>query len=283
MASHIFETNKGQPWSFVGAIHSTVAAIANDLAAGTLRDISGDVVASIQMTTLGELFRVGPTHHLIRFGGSTAGAFVLHEVTSDTDAIGTYRSLWKADAKTQTRMVVLPTHKGTPHTSKADSIWATRSKLFYSRGMRWNTQSVVAATTKQDVMGGSAWTSLSHDDMRIQKVFALWSNSIFGMLIHWTRGSRTHSGRSRMQVRAISKVPCPDFAAFDLDRAAAEFDRLSTKSLLPAYRAKDDAVRAEINRIVATMLGVPDYDTDSITKMWCAEPSVSSKKRSPID
>ena len=60
--SHIFETNKGQPWSFVGAIHSTVAAIANDLAAGTLRDISGDVVASIQMTTLGELFRVGKSH-----------------------------------------------------------------------------------------------------------------------------------------------------------------------------------------------------------------------------
>lgn len=277
--SHIFETNKGQPWSFVGAIHSTVAAIANDLAAGTLRDVSGDVVASMQMTTLGELFGVGKSHDSIGHiaGGDPRGAFEFNMVVSDTDAIGIHRSLWKADAKTQTRMVVLPTHKGTPHTSKADSIWATRSKLFYSRGMRWNTQSVVAATTKHDVMGGSAWTSLSHDDIRIQKVFALWSNSIFGMLIHWTRGSRTHSGRSRMQVRAISKVPCPDFTAFDLDRAAAEFDRLSVKSLLPAHMSKDDKVRAEINGVVAAMLGVPDYDTDSLTRMWCAEPSVRGK------
>ena len=282
--SSMFETCKGRPWSHVGAIHDTVAVIADDLTArGRLRDVSGDIVLDMPMTTIGMLFQVGPTHHLIGHheGGYPGGAFALHAVTGDADAVGRYRALWKADAKVQTRMVVKPTHKGTPHTDKAGKIWATRSTLFYSRGMRWNTQAVVAATTKHPVMGGRAWTSLRHDDVRVMKAFALWANSIYGMMVHWSRGSRTHSGRSSMQVRAIHKVPCPKFDEFDndvLDMAAVAFDRLTPLKLLPAYMAAEDKTRAEISHMVSKVLGVADYDEDALTKLWCAESSIRGLK-----
>lgn len=277
-----FRADGGRPWSYVGTIHDTVAVIADDLAAGMLRDMAGSRIRDIPMTTVGGLFKVGPTHHLIMHGGSTTGAFVLHKVTDDSDAVGMYRSVWKADANAQTSMVVLPTHKGTPHTDKADDIWETRSTLFYSRGMRWNAQCVVAATTKHDAMGGRSWLSLRHADARIMKAFALWANSIYGMMVHWTRGSKTDPGRSTMQVNAIKKVPCPDFGQFDdtiLDGAAAEFGRLSGLKLLPAYMATKDETRAGIDDAVSEMLDVPKYDTDALVNLWCAEPSVMGLKR----
>lgn len=283
-----FRADEGRPWSYVGTIHDTVAVIANDLAEGRLRDVVGNHILDIPMTTLGKLFMVGKSHDSIGHlkEKDPRGAFVFHEVTSDTDAVGRYRSLWKADAKTQTKMTVLPTHKGTPHTSKADDIWATRSTLFYSRGMRWNTQSIVAATTTQEVMGGRAWTSLQHKDKRVMKAFALWANSTYGMMVHWTRGSRTHPGRSPLQVGGIGKVPCPDFGQFGddvLNTAAAEFDRLSRMELCPAYMTAVDDTRAEINHAVSHMLDIPNYDTRTLARAWGAEPSVRGSKESPDD
>ena len=281
--SRTFETQEGLPWSYVGTIHDTVAVISSELAAGRLLNISGNLVRNIPMTALGGVFRVGPSHDSIGHleGKDPRGAFTFHDVATNTDAVGMYRSLWKADAKTQTSMTVLPTHKGTPYAAKADDIWKTRSTMFYSRGMRWNTQAIVVATTKHHVMGGRAWTSLRHDDVRVMKAFALWANSIYGMMIHWSRGSRTHSGRSSMQVRAIGKVPCPKFDELGidiLDRAAVKFDRLAMLKLLPAYQAGEDKARAEINDAVSEMLGVTGYDSDELARLWCAEPSVRGTK-----
>ena len=84
-----------------------------------------------------------------------------------------------------------------------------------------------------------------------------------------------------MQVRAIHKVPCPKFDEFDndvLDMAAVAFDRLSTLKLLPAYMAVEDKTRAEINHTVSKVLGIPDYDADALTGLWCAEPSIRGLK-----
>lgn len=279
--SQQFETNEGAPWSYVGTIHDTLAIIANDLSAGRLRNVAGEHVLDIPMTTLGNLFDVGPTHHLIVNGGSTKGAFKIAKVRDEADALGIHRLLYRADARTQRSLVISPTHKGVPVTKDAKRIWNTRSTLFYSRGMRWNTQAIAAATTIQPVVGGSAWTSLYHSNDHILKAFALWANSIYGMMIYWSRGQRTHSGRSRLQVRAISKVPCPKFDKFPtdtLDMAATEFDRLAKLELLPAYMSTEDKNRTRVNNAVSTMLNIPGYNTNALDKMWCAEPSIRGAK-----
>lgn len=278
-----FEAHDGRPWSYVGTVHDTLAVIAIELASGRLYDLEGNRMLDIPMTTVGELFDVGKSHDSIGHpeGGDPRGAFTFHVVTGAADAVGMYRSLWKADAKAQVGLIALPTHKGTPYTAKADSMWATRSTLFYSRNMRFNTQAIVAATTRHMAMGGRAWTSLGHGHIAVRKAFALWANSTYGMVVHWTRGQRTHSGRSTLQVNAIKKLPCPDLDRFDdavLEKAAAEFDRLSVLNLLPAHMAAEDEARAEIDDAVSEMLGAPGYDTDALAELWCAEPSVRGMK-----
>lgn len=278
--SSMFKTSGGAPWSGVGAVNDTLQRIKTCLLAGVLENADGTAAGEVPMTTIGELFDVGPTHDLIGHpaGGDSRGAFTFHPVTSDTDAIGMHRSLWKADAKAQTAMAVKPTHKGTIHRKdKAAKMWDTRSSLFYARNMRWTSQALVAATTENEAMGGSTWTSLKHADGNILKAFALWANSIYGIVVYWANGSRTHQGRSRLQVRAIRKVQCPDFAALKAAKAAKRFDKLSKKTLKPAHEASGDPVRAEINKAVSEMLGVPGYDADTLARLWCAEPSVRKK------
>ena len=283
--SFMFQTDGGAPWSAVGAVGDTLGMIKAGLLAGRFENADGTEAGRVAMTTIGKLFKVGPTHDLIGHlaGGDPRGAFTFYPVTSETDAIGMYRSLWKADAKSQTSMAVRATHKGTVHREgEAARMWDMRSGLFYARNVRWTSQSLVAAVTEEAAMGGSTWTALRHEDGRVLKAFALWANSIYGMVTYWANGSRTHQGRSRLQVRAISRVQCPDFSLLEkrrLDRAARRFDTLAKKALKPAHLAVGDPTRAEISTAASEMLGIPAYDAATLTGLWCAEPSVKKPGR----
>ena len=95
--SSTFLTDGGAPWSAVGVVNDTLERIKTGLLAGTLENADGTEAGRFSMTTIGELFCVGPTHHIIGHPADSEpiGAFTLHPVTSDTDAIGMYRSLWK--------------------------------------------------------------------------------------------------------------------------------------------------------------------------------------------
>ena len=133
-------------------------------------------------------------------------------------------------------------------------------------------------------MGGVSWAGLSHSDARVMKAFALWANSIYGMVSYWATGQRTQPGRSIMLIKAITRSKCPMFDKFDsnvLDRAALDFDGIAraTLPLRPAYLAADDTVRSMINMAVSDMLGVPEYDHMTLTRLWCSEPSVRKPPR----
>jgi len=280
--SSVFRTNGGAPWSAVGVVNTTLDRIKNGMLAGVFENADGTEAGRVPMTTIGKLFDVGPTHDRIGHpaGGDPRGAFTFHPVVSDIDAVGMHRSLWKVYAKLHKSMIAKPTHKGTIYRKeKAAEMWDTRSSLFYGKGPRWTTQSLVAAMTESEIMGGNAWVSLRHDDCGVLKAFALWANSIYGMVTYWALGSRTHQGRSMLKVRAIKKVQCPDFDALNTTKAARQFDRLSKKTLKAAYLAGDDPVRTRINEAVSEMLGVPGYDAATLTRLWCDEPSVKKLKR----
>jgi len=102
--------------------------------------------------------------------------------------------------------------EGFYHVHKAVKMRDTRSSLFYGKGPRWITQAFVAAMTESEIVDGKAWASLRREDCSILKAFALWANSIYGMVTYWANGSRTHQGRSMIRVRAMHKVQCSDFA-----------------------------------------------------------------------
>lgn len=285
--SFLYETDSGAPWSMLGVEHDGLAYITDNLIKyGELRKLSGARAKAIPMTTIGNLFEVGPTHHLIGHlkGGDQIGAFEFHSIVRKRDTLGRHRALWQANHKIQNTLIVTPTHKGQIHAcEKSKEMWKKASTLFYARGMQWTSQTITAATTEQKVMGGTAWTALLHDDQYIRKAFAMWANSIYGMIMYWACGGRTQLGRSRLQVKAISKVKCPDFNKFSrnkLEYAAREFDNMSKMKLLAAYKSDMDKARNRINEVVTKMLGLRDYDHYKLTALWCSESSIRGR---PVD
>ena len=295
----------------VGVIHGGLALAADELTRGKLDHIVGTPIPlGLEMGTIEQVFTVGPTHDLIGHprDGDPRGAFEFHPVTSETDAIGKDRSLWKACSKTQRSLRVLPTHKGlaptgvgSPEQRQKMRLYA--STLFYARNLRWTSQALLSASTPQPTLGGSTWTALIHEDVRVRKAYALWWNSTLGMIVHWTQGQRTHNGRSRTQIGALRKIPCPRIDRLSdavLEMAATRFDALCNQALRPAKDAAIDPVRREIDAAVSNILEIhkaqsvseevislhtnPDSGianaTEILRELWCAEPSVHGWKRS---
>ena len=287
---------EGDQWWPVGVVHPDVAKVAAALLNGTLATIGGGHSAAfpVGMTTIGKLFRVGPTHHLIGHlpGNEPIGAFEFHDVVDERDAVGSDRSLWGAGSETQRQLTVLPTHKGVvPAGVGTESgrirMRSFKSTLFYSRTMRWTSQALLAATTQEEVMGGRAWTSLQHKDMRVQKAFALWADSTLGMVVHWTQGQRTQAGRSTAQINALKKIPCPrldQLSDTTLDKAAESFELLAAKELNPACQGHADVTRSEIDEAVIAMLGLGNRleDVRQLSRLWCGEPSVHGDNKTAL-
>ena len=181
----------GAPWSPLGVLHADLALAADALLDGVLL-FNGDAVPiGIPMSPLKDLFKIGPTHDLIGHlsGKDPRGAFEFHPVVDSVDAMGPDRALWKADSIAQKRLIVPLTHKGTvpkgvESRKKLDAMRQFSSTLFYSRNMRWTSQTLLAATTTYDGMGGRAWTSLQHQDERIRKAFCA-----VGQLYSWISSS----------------------------------------------------------------------------------------------
>jgi len=153
--------------------------------------------------------------------------------------------------------------------------------------MRWTSQALLCASTKLPAMGGRAWVSLAHPQATVCKAFALWANSTLGLLIHWTRGQRTQTGRSTTQIGAVKKMPCPRLdrlPAAALEEGAAAFDRLAGSILLPTCQAHVDDVRHEIDAAVLQMIGRTDAGPTValLRRLWCHEPSVHGGNRKAL-
>ena len=138
---------EGAPWGPLGVTHVSLA-----LAAGALTKTEGklahfgdtDIPLGVDMSTIDDVFEVGPTHHRIGHlhGNDPTGAFEFHPVTGPTDSLGKDRALWEANSTEQRKLVVLPTHKrSAPVNVGSDSdrqaMRACQSTLFYARNMRW--------------------------------------------------------------------------------------------------------------------------------------------------
>ena len=293
----VFCPNGGEPWSHLGVLSADLAVAARRLVTeAALPDITGgkDMPLQLPITTIDSLFDVGPTHDLIGHPNTATakrGAFVLHPISRRAEARHGIRSLWKADAKTQNRLLVDPTHKLTRWgtTEAVNKMLSQRGSLHYARNMRWTSQSLLAASTQIDSLGGRAWTTLKHPDKRVLKAFALWANSSLGLITHWTRASRTQKGRGSTQVKAIACMPAPDVRKLDSDNlsaAANKFDALCRIELRPACQAHADPVRSEIDLFVVEMLGMPKGQAKNCVKalreLWCAEPTVHGDNKKAL-
>lgn len=293
----VMETDgSGNPWSILGTRNASLAFFSIALAKGELHNPYRFKVEKINVrfTEMANLFEVGPTHHLIGhlFGNAPIGAFEFHEINPKESILSADLSLWSAKAELQKKLIVTPTHRGVvPRELEVGDQKEMReqtSSLFYARNMRWTSQALLAASTQRPAMGGSSWTTLQHNDSRVLKAFSLWANSIFGLLIHWSQGQRTHPGRSRTQIRALKQIPVPCLDKLDskmLDMAQQAFDELSRKELLPACQAHVDPARKEIDQAVIRILNLPAWTediVDDLRRMWCTESSVHGDNKAAL-
>ena len=272
----------GAPWPEVGAADFGVITLIEKLiATGDLTPIGAHKpVTSVPMTTIGDLFDVGPTHDRIGYPheGDPRGAFEVHKIT-DT-LIRSDELLWASNNTTQTSIQTQPTHYGTPSgKTNPAAIRATKSTLFYQRGIRWTSQKLLAAVTTRETLGGRAWASLTHDDPDVRFGFAIWANSSLGMALHWTRGQRQQQGRTQTQIGAIKTMPCPDFTNPTLKQHAhllrTTNPELVTTTLDRACNAASDPGREQLDEATAWMLGLNDTTPlRNIANNWTREPSV---------
>lgn len=104
----------GGPWAAVGAASFGAVAVAERLTRrGEFMPLDAhEPVCRVAMTTIGELFELGPTHHRIGHvaGNEPIGAFELWPIADDQVRPDT--SLWASDAEAQTTLTVDPTHYG---------------------------------------------------------------------------------------------------------------------------------------------------------------------------
>ena len=285
----------GFPWFAVGMRNHDLAAVAARLMAGELyspQDRTGWSLG-VPPTTLGRTVEIGPTHHLIGHlrGRDGIGAFTFDPVDGD---IPTYPALWAANAGTQRRLTLSPTHGGQPMNgdgdASADAMLARRGDLFISRTLRMTSQALAAARTSGPMMGGSAWTSLISDDEGVKAALAIWLNATPGLVLRTCYAQTPQPGRARMQVKALAGFPVPDFAAATAtgERARSvareRLAELAALELRPIACASVDDNRKRIDEVALEMVGldgVPEAARalDFLRAIWCREPTVHGGNR----
>lgn len=281
----------GDPWATVGAANSDVAATAIAIVKG-LCDDDGIMKYPVPFESTERVFVIGPTHHLIGHprGGDPCGAYEMHAIRSKAQTRGKSCALWKADAATQTSMMTVPTHRGvTVDETLAKRIRKRRGYVHYSRGIRWTSQALLVATTRTPTFGGRAWLTVCDDDEGVLRAFALWGNSTFGLVNHWTQAAKTQKGRGTLQVNGIKAAPCPKLHSLSptaLRKAVDAFEQLKDATMLPACQAHADPVRHRLDDAVIAMMGLPrKRGREAIARLrdlWCAEPSVHGDNRQAV-
>ncbi len=282
---HVWEVSgNGDPWGWVGSQSVELARAIHGLISGRHSTLG----SALDMTSVGELFTVGPTHHLIgfEFGRRAQGAFEFHPITGSASPQREVRSLWSADRKYQenSRISVSPTHYGIVYDSgQLSKICNTAFDLLLQRNMRWTSQSVLAALCDEPAIGGRAWTTLKHPSEAVRLGFALWANSTLGMSAFWFTGGRQHMGRSQHQVKAIAALPCPNFENPGyLERLRGLMPLrgdLISRDLMLANKANEDAARAWFDDLISEVLGLDCRKVRALSDLWVAEPSVRGTGR----
>ena len=236
---------------------------------------------ALPMTTLDKMMTPGPTESLIGcFADSRSprGAFVMHPESEAKSRRNP--SLWRTLSNEQVKMTCEPTHYGEPRLGpdKVRAMQDKASRFYVSMSLRMSSAKVAAAYTEQACMGGRAWCAImpvKDGADGIAEAVILFLNSAYGLLIRSGYGLTTNLGRSGLRVNALANHPTPDFAgnaeaAAEARRIALEnFDRLRKLDLERIALAAIDPNRAELDRVVTLMLGLPwDVGTENMLAEW---------------
>ena len=288
----------GFPWHAAGNANLEFSAVASALIRGEIYDPIALTTApmALGMATLQVMGGAGPTHHLLGHpaghGADTRGAFEWTPAAASGGAVSAHRSMWSAESKTQTRILTAPTHNGRAvNTPLAQRMAEKRGRWFISRNLRWTSQALAFAHTKNQNHGGRAWNALQEISDSVGRCVALFYNSVFGAIVRQVYGQSTQPGRATIQVGAVNGIPCPDFGADTppaqraRDIAAAWFDACAELDLEPFAYCFRDKSRHQIDSVAAEMVGLNPADSDvqamlaHYRLLFASEPNVNGRQK----
>ena len=308
----VFPLSERGPWQLSGVADFSLAQVAYQLVQQTLwlPGIERTDIQSVPVVSLSNLIAANPPYHLsIRSrwydkSSCPQGPFDIHN--PPINSVPTYPTLWAHDADRERRMVVAIDSEAIVRSSsnrivqdqitqKAEAIWSTATQSHISTDFRYNSQSLLAAMTPIDSIGGRAWPSVIFPrECRAtwEPAFCIWSNSTPGILLFWWQASRQQGGRGVTTVTALPALPTLDLRALgdeQLAAAARIFEDMKHCPMLPVNQIDDDRVRAELDRRLLTeVLGLPaelcapDGPMDLLRRKLAAEPSIHGGKRSKV-
>jgi hypothetical protein len=257
-------------------------------------------IEKIVVSTIGNIGEIGPYHSDIE--GKTAkggirGPFAREQLKPKD--VPTYPILWAHDAERERTLSFEADFQGFPLKGKTPaekelvdkrvaSVWATASHCHFNQNFQFNSQATGMQFTKRHTIGGRAWISVKLASAEQEKALVVWANSSLGLLLHWWHANKQQRGRGNIGKEALQSLPVIDVRALtakQLKTAAALFDALSSKLLLPFHEIDRDSVRAELDeKFARDVLGLakPVYAAGGpleLLRMKLAqEPSIRGSK-----
>ena len=275
-------------WSAVGIHNLTLSQFATQLNQGILwcPRTEKNERWSLPISPLGKFAKIGRADNNI--ANNKVAAFDKINIRKNA----TYPMLWAIRSAQQRQMVVKPDMEGRVRQGKealAQKIWNCKSWAHLCRDLSFTSQSLSAAWTEKETIGGRGWPNIQLQCSKMEEVFILWSNSSLGLIQYWYHASRQQIGRGIMPVSAIATLPYLDISKLDeqaIETASSIFGEMKNETLMIICQADIDPVRKELDRrILCDVLRLPEEASkkfDLIRKIWCAEPSVHGGKKSRI-
>ena len=278
------------PWTLVGVEDIELAQIAYHVRRGLLPTAGGQEYP-LPVVNTREIAMAGPVHR--RVGSPTDAERGAFEIVASEGGNPNYPVLWWHDAARERQLFVAPDAYGNPvDRDEAARIHATATRAHYNCDLRFNSQSLVVAMTKEECIGGRAWPSVIFDNPDHEYAYALWSNSTLGLLMHWWMANKTQSGRGSTTVTGIPRIPTLDVRALSdeqHERARAAFEALNDARFLPFDQIDQDDARKELDRaLLVDVLGLPESlcaeggPMEMLRRKIVAEPQIHGGKKSKV-
>jgi hypothetical protein len=86
--------------------------------------------------------------------------------------------------------------------------------------------------TTRRTIGGRAWKSIKLASVDQEKALVLWGNTSLGLLLHWYKANKEHSGRGSIGIIPLKDLPVLDVTQLSSDQLAAAvklFEDFATK------------------------------------------------------
>ena len=273
-------------WGVARIRDAAVAQTAYALSAGKLWLPGQGTPLPLPIAPLGEVGQLG-VHDSLLTMPTHKGPFRKER----PEPTATYPSLCNHDAKRETRMICSPdsqmrVRRGMQ--SRAAELWATASRAHINRDFTFGSQALAVAFTERDTLGGREWPNIGFEQRPFDYAFAIWGNSVLGLLAYWWQSSRQQSSKASMTRLMMPLLPVLDMRALtdtQLTTAQEIFEEFRDKELQPAYLADADPNRALLDRrVICDLLGFDAAVYQGVRRLaekWCAEPSVHGGKARP--